>query len=103
MRIDYRVTITRSVATLKELNDSDLQWVLVGTVRRERIEGQRGLKVIPRRWVVERTLGRLMHHRRLARDYETHPHRSEAMICLAMIDLISRRLTRESTLNWRNT
>lgn len=59
----------------------------------------KGFKMIPRRWVVELTLGRLMHHRRLARDYETHPHRSEAMIRLATIDLISRRLTRESTLN----
>lgn len=59
--------------------------------------------MIPRRWVVERTFGWLMHHRRLARDYETHPHRSEAMIRLAMIDVISRRLTRESTLNWRDT
>ncbi|WP_374196951.1 hypothetical protein [Streptomyces sp. ISL-100] len=57
--------------------------------------------MVPRRWVVERTFGRLMHHRRLARAYETHPHRSEAMIKLAMIDLTSRRLTRESTLNWR--
>lgn len=46
--------------------------------------------------------GRLMHHRSLARDYETHPHRSEAMIHVAMIDLISRRLTRENTLNWRD-
>ena len=63
----------------------------------------KGFKVIPRRWVVERTFGWLMHHRRLARDYETHPHRSEAMIRLAMIDVISRRLTRESTLNWRDT
>ncbi len=63
----------------------------------------KGFKVIPRRWVVERTFGRLMHHRRLARDYETHPHRSEAMIRLAMIDVISRRLTHESTLNWRDT
>lgn len=44
-----------------------------------------------------------MHHRRLARDYETHPHRSEAMTRLAMIGLISRRLTRESTPNWRDT
>jgi transposase len=33
----------------------------------------RGFKVIPRRWVVERTFGWLMHHRRLARGYETHP------------------------------
>jgi transposase len=62
----------------------------------------KGFKVIPRRWVVERTFGWLMHHRRLSRDYETHPHRSEAMIKLAMVDLISRRLTRESTLNWRD-
>lgn len=44
-----------------------------------------------------------MHHRRLARDYGTHPHRSEAMIRIAMIDLMSRRLTREATLNWRDT
>ncbi|MFE2889398.1 IS5 family transposase [Streptomyces sp. NPDC059272] len=63
----------------------------------------KGFKVIPRRWVVERTFGWLMHHRRLARNYETHPHRSEAMIRLAMIDVISRRLTRESFLNWRDT
>lgn len=62
---------------------------------------QKGFKVIPQRWVVERTFGWLMHHHRLARDYETHPHRSEAMIKVAMIDLISRRLTRESTPNWR--
>ncbi|MFH9747069.1 hypothetical protein ACH4MN_21865 [Streptomyces anulatus] len=47
--------------------------------------------------VVERTFGWLMHHRRLARDYEALPHRSEAMVHLAMIDILSRRLTREPT------
>ncbi|MET9648390.1 IS5 family transposase [Streptomyces syringium] len=57
----------------------------------------------PRRWTIERTFGWFMHHRRLARDYETHPHRSEAMIHLAMIDLMTRRLTGESTPNWRGT
>ncbi len=50
----------------------------VEVVQRE--PGVKGFKVIPRRWVVERTSGWLMHHRRLARDCETHPHRSEAMI-----------------------
>ncbi|MFG2824725.1 IS5 family transposase [Kitasatospora sp. NPDC048365] len=65
--------------------------------------GEKGFKVIPRRWVVERAFGWLMNHRRLARDYETHPHRSEAMISLAMIDLMSRRLTRESTPNWKDS
>jgi transposase len=44
-----------------------------------------------------------MHHRRLARDYERHPHRSEAMIHLAMIDLMARRPTGEATLNRRGT
>ncbi|GAA2287217.1 hypothetical protein GCM10010145_67660 [Streptomyces ruber] len=51
----------------------------------------------------ERSIGWLMHHRRLARDYETHPHRSEAMIQLAMIDLMARRLTGGNTTNWRGT
>ena len=46
--------------------------------------------------------GWLMLHRRLARDYETHPHRSEAMIHLAMTDLMARRLTGENTISWRD-
>ncbi len=54
-----------------------------------------------RRWVVERT-GWLLHHHRPARDYETRPHRSEATIHLAMIDLMSRRPTRESAHNRRD-
>ncbi|MEU3922948.1 IS5 family transposase [Streptomyces sp. NPDC029004] len=61
----------------------------------------RGFAVLPRRWTVERTLGWLMNHRRLARDYEAHPHRSEAIIHLAMINLMTRRLTAESTPTWR--
>ncbi|MFD9542466.1 IS5 family transposase [Streptomyces sp. NPDC060022] len=61
----------------------------------------RGFAVLPRRWTVERTLGWLMNHRRLARDYEAHSHRSEAMIHLAMINLMIRSLTAESTPTWR--
>ncbi|MEU7688091.1 transposase [Streptomyces spectabilis] len=45
---------------------------------------------MPHRWTIERSIDWLMHHRRLARDYERHPHRSEAMIHLAMIDLMAR-------------
>ncbi|MFJ7246730.1 IS5 family transposase [Kitasatospora sp. NPDC098652] len=63
----------------------------------------RGFSVQPRRWVVERTLGWLMNHRRLARDYEALPVRSEAMIHVAMISLMTRRLTGESTPTWRGT
>lgn len=41
--------------------------------------------------------------RRLARDYETLPTSSEAMINLAMIDNMTRRLTGENTPTWRGT
>ncbi|WP_416211422.1 transposase [Frankia sp. Cas3] len=62
--------------------------------------GQKGFKVRPRRWVIERTLGWLMHYRRLVRDYETRPQRSRTMIHWAMIDLMGRRLTGERTPTW---
>ena len=56
-----------------------------------RVPTDKGFKVIPWRSIASGP-GWLVHHRRLARAYETHPHRSEAMIHLAIIDLISRRL-----------
>jgi transposase len=68
----------------------------------QRTPGTSGFAPLPRRWTVERTLGWLMFHRRLARDYETLPARSEAMIHLAMTDLMARRLTGESTVSWRD-
>ncbi|CAL9336193.1 hypothetical protein SUDANB146_00170 [Streptomyces sp. enrichment culture] len=57
---------------------------------------------IPKRWAVERTYGRLMLHRRPARDYEALPARSEAMLHPAMTDLMARRLTVENTISWRD-
>jgi transposase len=57
-------------------------------------EGQQGFAVIPRRWVVERTLAWLTAHRRLARDYERDPAVSEAMIRWAAINQMVRRITR---------
>ncbi|MBB4986631.1 IS5 family transposase [Streptomyces nymphaeiformis] len=52
--------------------------------------------VLPRRWVVERTLSWLMRSRRLARGYETLPATSESMILWAMTTLMSRRLARRT-------
>ncbi|GAA2635827.1 transposase [Actinomadura fulvescens] len=59
--------------------------------------------VQPRRWVIEPTFGWLMQHHCLVRDYQALPARSEAMIHLAAIDLMSRRLTGQSTPTWRGT
>ncbi|MEV0937772.1 transposase [Streptomyces phaeochromogenes] len=63
----------------------------------------RGFRAISRHWAIERSIKWLMHRRRLARDYETRPYGSEAMIQLAMIDLMARWLTGEATLNWCGT
>lgn len=68
----------------------------------QRKPGTRGFTPIPKRWAVERTYGWLMFHRRLARDYEALPARSEAMIHLAMTDLMGRRLTGGTTVSWRD-
>jgi putative transposase len=50
-----------------------------------------GFKVLPQRWVVERTFGWLMRQRRLVRDYETTETSAEAWIYVAMIRIQLRR------------
>jgi transposase len=53
-----------------------------------------GFVVLPRRWVVERTLSWLMRTRRLVRDCETLPEAHEAMVLWSMTMLMSRRQAR---------
>jgi transposase len=60
----------------------------------KRTDDRAGFQVIPRRWVVERTLAWISKHRRCVRDYETLPEHAEAMVYLAMIMTMSRRLAR---------
>ena len=60
----------------------------------KRTDDLTGFQVLPRRWVVERTLARIAKHRRCVRDYETLPAHHEAMVHLAMIMTMSRRLAR---------
>jgi transposase len=62
----------------------------------------KGFEPLPKRWVIERTFGWLMQHRRLARDYEALPQRSRAMIHWAMANKMSRELTGESMPTWRS-
>ena len=77
--------------------DSFTQWVKelrpkleVEVVKRS--DDAAGFKVLPRRWVVERTFGWLMRQRRLVRDYERTETSAEAWIFIAMIRLQLRRL-----------
>lgn len=57
-----------------------------------RPEESRGFVLLPRRWIVERTLAWLNQSRRLSKDYERLPKSSEAMIVLSMMRLMLRRL-----------
>ena len=61
----------------------------------KRTDDIKGFKLLPRRWVVERTFGWLGRCRRLSKDYEALPATEEAMIRLAMIHLMVRRLTKK--------
>ena len=57
-----------------------------------RCDDVKGFKVLPRRWVVERTFGWLFKSRRLCRDYEVRLDHSAAMIRICMIRIMIRRL-----------
>ena len=52
--------------------------------------------VLPKRWIVERTLAWISRNRRLARDFERYARTVASFIRLAMIRLMLRRLTRPS-------
>lgn len=62
----------------------------------KRSDDMTGFVVLPRRWVVERTLGWLMRSRRLVRDFETLPASSEAFIYFSQAMLMSRRPARRA-------
>lgn len=53
---------------------------------------KKGFKVLPKRWIVERTFAWLYKSRRLCRDYEVRIDHSEAMVRLCMIRIMVRRL-----------
>jgi putative transposase len=59
----------------------------------KRPDGQKGFQVLPRRWVVERSLAWLTFNRELVRDYTYDPHAAEGWVALASIRVMLRRLT----------
>jgi putative transposase len=61
-----------------------------------RLAGSTGFVLLPRRWIIQRTLGWLGRWRRLAKDYEELPEVAEALVKLAMIRLMLHRLAHPS-------
>src|SRR5271169_5181533 len=60
----------------------------------KRADHAAGFAVLPRRWVVERTLARLNRNRRLAKDFEATLASAKAWLFLASVQLLSKRVVR---------
>jgi putative transposase len=95
--------LTQSVTTLQKLwadgiykKNGLVAWVreslniVLEIVERE--PGQVGFKVLPRRWVVERTFAWLGRYRRLSKDYEKCTKSSEGMVYIASIHTMLKRI-----------
>ena len=80
--------------TLVDWVKSVCGWVLE-IVKRSDIA--KGFEVLPHRWIVERTLGWLNRSRRLSKNYERLSASSEAMVYLAMLPLMTKRLAKQQT------
>ena len=57
-----------------------------------RCDDVKGFKILPNRWIVERTFGWLGRYGRLSKDYEELTDSSESMALIAMINLMLHRL-----------
>lgn len=75
------------IAWVKELTGIELEIV-------KRTDDLHSFVLLPKRWVVERTFGWFNRFRRLSKDYEADPRKSESLIYIAMTHLMLRRLHR---------
>ncbi len=73
----YAGRLEQEVANLARHRQIDLEII-------KRSDDVKGFKILPRRWVVERTFGWLIQSRRLIRDHEVRIDHSEALIYLSM-------------------
>jgi putative transposase len=65
-------------AAIKKEFDVDVEVV-------KKPDDQKGFVVLPRRWVIERTIAWLGRYRRLSKDYEHYPETSAGFVYLASI------------------
>lgn len=63
----------------------------------KRSDPAKGFEVLPHRWIVERTFGWFNRSRRLSKNYERLTASSEAMVYLAMLPVMTRRLAKQQT------
>lgn len=81
---------------LPEFVRETLGWIIQPVLRPV---GLKGFKVLPKRWIVERTLAWINLCRRNSKDYERNPTTSETMVQISMIHLMLKRLARADSGN----
>lgn len=81
----YKESLIKWIKGLKRWREVSLEWVM-------NLEGEKGFRLLPKRWIVERTFGWLSKQRRLSKDYEALCETSEAMVYAGMIRLMVVRL-----------
>jgi putative transposase len=62
-------------------------------LKKKGIDIPEGFKVLPKRWVVERSFAWINRYRRMTKDYEFDPLTSRTYIFVAMSRLLLKRLT----------
>jgi transposase len=62
----------------------------------KRSDAAKGFELLPRRWVVERTIAGLNRNRRLAKDFEATLESALAWLIIASVKLLSQRIARTS-------
>ena len=85
----------RKPAPEKVLEAWATEWAKEGKkVDWQKLLPPRGFQVLPRRWVVERSLAWICDNRRMSKDYERLCATGEALVYAAMTRLMVRRLAR---------
>ncbi|WP_212996106.1 IS5 family transposase [Winogradskya consettensis] len=102
--VEYTPTVTRAWVDAGFKDEFAIHGAVLGVdievVRRN--DTSAGFVPVRHRWVVEQTHGTLMLHRRLTREYETHPASSVSHTFWASTANLVRRLTGTSTPSWRD-
>ena len=58
----------------------------------KRSDDIKGFKIVPKRWIVERTFAWISNNRRMSKDYEHETYTSESLVYASMVKLMLRRL-----------
>ena len=85
----HNTTYTIQIQTLSDALAKFGNWTIEIV---KRAAGAAGFRLLPRRWVVERTLAWLNRNRRLAKDFEASIASAKAWVYIASVQLIIRRI-----------